>query len=84
MVECIDFSQWVGVNFVKDDYIIMKMDIEGSEYKVLPKMIKDNTIQYIDELIIEWHSGMVLGYEDLHAKLKKELTDLGVVVQSWR
>ena len=83
LVECIDFSQWVKESFSKNDYIIMKMDIEGFEYKVLPKMIKDNTIQYVDELIIEWHNGMVLGYEDLDAKLKKEIRDLGVVVQDW-
>ena len=43
-VEAIDFSKWVLENFTEEDFIILKMDIEGSEYKVLPKMIEDGTI----------------------------------------
>lgn len=54
-VECIDFSQWVLCNFDKKDHIIVKMDIEGAEYAVLAKMIADHSIEFIDELIIEWH-----------------------------
>lgn len=31
------------------------MDIEGAEYNVLSKMIKDKSLAYIDELYVEWH-----------------------------
>ena len=36
--------------------IIMKMDIEQSEYIVLPKLLMDGTLCCIDNLFIEWHS----------------------------
>jgi len=35
---------------------IMKMDIELSEYIVLPKLLMDGTLCCIDNLFIEWHS----------------------------
>ena len=54
-VDCIDFDDWVRWRFKKDDYIILKMDIEGSEYDVLEKMVENNTIEYINEMWIEWH-----------------------------
>jgi hypothetical protein len=31
------------------------MDIEGSEYDVLPKMVADGTLCLVDLLAIEWH-----------------------------
>jgi len=54
-VTAIDFSKWVKDNLSKDDYIILKMDIEGAEYSVLPKMFTDGSFAYVDELWIEWH-----------------------------
>ena len=54
-VVCIDFSEWLYWRFDTDDYIILKMDIEGAEFKVLYKMIEDKTIDLINKLYIEWH-----------------------------
>ena len=54
-VECIDFSKWLIDNFNLDDYIIVKMNIEGAEYNVLEKMLCDNSIDLIDKLYIQWH-----------------------------
>jgi FkbM family methyltransferase len=56
-VESIDFSQWIKRNFTANDCIIVSLDIEGSEYDVLNKMIADNTIKYIHQLIVEFHPG---------------------------
>jgi len=55
-VKCLDLSQFILDNFSKDDYIVIKMDIEGAEYGVLRKMIADNSISYINELFVEFHS----------------------------
>ena len=57
-VEAIDFSSWLGENFVPEDYVIVKMDIEGAEYDVLEKVIADGNLPLIDELIIEFHNQM--------------------------
>ena len=57
-VDAIDFSAWLGHNFTEDDYVIIKMDIEGAEYSVLEKVIVDNNHHIIDELIVEFHQKM--------------------------
>ena len=54
----IDFSRWLSANFSIRDYIIVKMDIEGAEYEVLEKMIRDGTLQMVNELYVEFHQHM--------------------------
>ena len=51
-VRCIDLSQWIEMNIFKDDYIVLKLNIEGEEYKILPEMIEAGTIDYIDDLYV--------------------------------
>lgn len=58
----IDFSKFV--DDLPDDYIICSMDIEGAEFKVLRKMIKDKTIDKIDELDIEFHHRLMPDEDD--------------------
>jgi len=55
-VKCFDFSAFIRDNFTKEDYIIVKLDIEGSEYEVMDKLIIDGTIDYINHFYIEWHN----------------------------
>lgn len=57
-VDAIDFSEWIINSFKQDDYLIIKMDIEGAEYEVLEKMIETGSINYLNELIIEFHQNM--------------------------
>lgn len=57
-VECIDFSKWIS-KFKASDNIILKLDIEGSEYDVLWKMIKDGSINQINKLYVEFHSDTI-------------------------
>lgn len=57
-VAAIDFSQWIRTNFSADDYIIVKMDIEGAEYPVLEKMATDGTLAMVDEFVVEFHQHM--------------------------
>ncbi len=54
-VECVDFSEWLSNNIQPEDYVVLKMDIEGSEYDVLEKLIEEGTFDLIDELYMEWH-----------------------------
>lgn len=55
-VPSLDISDFLGKHFTKEDFIVVKMDIEGAEYDVLDKMIADDTISMVDEIFIEWHS----------------------------
>ena len=54
-VECINFGAWILANFDKNDYVHLKLDIEGAEYEVLHNMIKDGSIKLVSELVCEWH-----------------------------
>ena len=54
-MNCFDFSAWLKNTFSKDDYVILKLDIEGAEYEVLNKMIEDKTIDLVNEFWGEWH-----------------------------
>jgi FkbM family methyltransferase len=71
-IESIDLSKFILDNFSKDDYIVLKMDIEGAEYKVIDKMDKDGSLSYISKIYGELH-GPKKGYsiEDNNNLLNK-------------
>lgn len=71
VVQGIDFSQWIIENFDKDDFIVIKMDIEGAEYDVLPKMIEDGSVEYANEMIIEFHGRRQLSGAYIHDRYKE-------------
>ena len=57
-VECIDVKEIVEEIINKDDTasIFIKCDIEGSEFKVIPRLLQiDNLNKYLKEIYIEWH-----------------------------
>lgn len=53
-VESVDFSKLVA-NLPENSKIVCSMDIEGAEYPVLRKMIKEGTMGRIQLLDIEFH-----------------------------
>jgi FkbM family methyltransferase len=55
LVDCFDFSSWLRENIKEDDYVVCKIDIEGAEFEVLKKCIKDDTLKLINHLDIEFH-----------------------------
>jgi FkbM family methyltransferase len=87
-VPCFDFSDFIRETFSKDDNLIIKMDIEGSEYDVLDKMIADGTIEYVNHISVEWHSRFFRNVEQTKKReaelLKKLNTYKGLVLESWR
>jgi len=74
IVDTIDFSNWVRTTLSKDDFIILKMDIEGAEYYVIPKMMDDGTFDYINELWIEWHWSKIKLPQERHNELVAKIT----------
>jgi len=73
LVDTIDFSEWVLKTLSKDDYIILKMDIEGAEYNIIPKMMKDGSFDYINKLWIEWHWKKMKYPKERHDKLVSKI-----------
>jgi len=78
-IPCIDFGAWIKKNFTMEDYIVVQMDIEGAEYHVLPSMIKDGSLDYIDILYLEEHHDRVGISEVDNAKLLKEVAEKTVL-----
>jgi FkbM family methyltransferase len=53
----INFSKWIKSTFSPEDEIILKLDIEGAEYEVLPDLISSGALGMVDKLYIEFHYG---------------------------
>lgn len=64
------------INYLKKiknyDNIIIKMDIEGSEYKILDKLIKNiNEIKNIKYIFLEFHSRFMVKNKKIKYKIKE-------------
>lgn len=79
-IKSIDFSKFILKNFKINDYIILKMDIEGAEYKVLEKMFQDGSINYINIILIEFHNLKVDINKDVDDSIIKMLNDKNIKV----
>ncbi len=83
-VQGIDIDKWIKENFTKEDKIILKMDIEGGEFVVIPHMIKNGSINYLDEIWIEMHPNKVTKYlSSDRDNLIKDIKDTGIVYKKW-
>lgn len=76
IVPCIDISEFIKENFSKEDFIVIKMDIEGSEYDILEKMLSDNVIEYINHLSVEWHSRFFINTQDIFVREQNIISTL--------
>jgi FkbM family methyltransferase len=72
---CINLSKYIKDNFNITDNIYLKLDIEGAEFRVLEKLVKDDTISYLNTLAVEWHDELIKDYtEDILKKLFNKIT----------
>ena len=51
---CVDVARLIK-QYDLDDFIVVKMDIEGSEFDLLLHFIKENLYDYIDYIGVEFH-----------------------------
>ncbi|MEO1450785.1 MAG: FkbM family methyltransferase, partial [Bacteroidota bacterium] len=54
-IPCVDLAAFVRQHCSADDYLILKMDIEGAEYKVLQRLIASELLPWFNEMYIEYH-----------------------------
>lgn len=81
----IDFDRWIKENLKKTDRIVLKLDIEGAEYKVLPHMIKNGSIDYVDQIFIEWHWNKVGEPKAKHDEIVKQILGRCIpIVERWK
>lgn len=71
-VTAFDFAEWVEQ--FENDYVIVKMDIEGAEFPVLEKLHQTEKDKMIEELWVEMHPNKVKDYTTTYSnELKNKL-----------
>jgi FkbM family methyltransferase len=55
VVETIDFSKFLKENTTEEDFVVVKMDIEGAEFEVLPSIIDEESYKLINDFYCEFH-----------------------------
>jgi len=81
MVPCIDLAKFIMENFKKEDEIWIKMNIEGSEYEVVPHLHKHGLIDWFDSIYIRWHATKIPSLVAVHDEIAKLVPDS---VNLWR
>ncbi|HOX08441.1 MAG TPA: FkbM family methyltransferase [Planctomycetota bacterium] len=84
-VPSIDLSRWLRESFDSHDEVILKLDIEGAEYEVLAKMIREGSIGIVKKLCGELHDGKIddEGFRSLSALVRFWLDRNGVAFHVW-
>ena len=54
IAQCIDLSEWVFKNVSKENYNVLKIDIEGAEYAVIKHLLDTGASKFIDEWLVEF------------------------------
>lgn len=71
----VDLSAWMRASFVEADFVILKLDVEGAEHAIVPRMIADKTTRLVDVLLWECHS---VGPHSKCHELRSQLVQAGV------
>jgi FkbM family methyltransferase len=77
MARTVDFSRFLKEHVAADDDVILKIDIEGKEYDLLEKMIKDATLRLVREIFCEWHHDRMALDDERHLRLIRRLRGSG-------
>jgi len=83
-VQCLDFSSWLLNNIPSKAWVVLKLDIEGAEYEVLKKMLKDGSIYLLNELYAEFHFDRIGMSRREHRRITEEVRNTGVIFKRWR
>ncbi|CAH9103247.1 unnamed protein product [Cuscuta europaea] len=54
-IQAFDFAEWLKNTVTERDYVVMKMDVEGTEFDLIPRLVETGAICLIDELFLECH-----------------------------
>ncbi|XP_021731197.1 uncharacterized protein LOC110698103 [Chenopodium quinoa] len=50
-----DFAEWLKATVTERDFVVMKMDVEGTEFDLIPRLFETGAICLIDEIFLECH-----------------------------
>ena len=52
----VDVVGWIASHFAPDDYVVLKMDVEGAEHKIVHALAERGVLPLIDVFAIECHN----------------------------
>ena len=55
-IEMVDIYQWFQENIYPDDFVVVKINIEGGEYPLLVRMLDTQLLNQISRLYVQLHS----------------------------
>jgi hypothetical protein len=94
-IEGFDFAEWLKNTVTEKDFVVMKMDVEGTEFDLIPRLFETGAICLIDEIFLECHYNRwqrccpgqrSSKYEKTYGQcldLFTSLRDRGVLVHQW-
>jgi len=71
----------VGEN--EKTWIVLKMDIEGSEYSVLRHLLEEGVAKKVDAFLVEFHPWFKPGNRQLEEELTEDYKKLGISFKKW-
>jgi len=80
IIDTIDFPHFLREKFGANSQpgsITLKLNIEGTEYRILEQMIHDGTIRWINRIYCDWHWYFIGMTEEQHHSLVTRLRKLG-------
>lgn len=81
--KAVDIAKFIKRRVREEDYLFLKMDIEGSEFRVLPHLIVENMLIYIDKIFIEWHERIDTSFYGAPRTYQSIFEAHGIHYQSW-
>ncbi len=79
-VQGFDFSQWLKQ--FSGEEIVIKMNIEGAEYPIMEKMMKDGTDKLVKDIMVEFHSAKMSG--EFIPREQNILANFKANIHEWR
>jgi len=88
-VRTLDISSWLAAQVCPCDFVVAKINIEGAEFAVLDKMMRDRTLCLIDVIHAYFHATFfpTEQREGYHQKVfiyNRAFADCGTVAEEWR
>lgn len=86
-IDSIDMAAFLKSRFTRDDFVVLKMDIEGGEWELLQHLIATKAIDLVDELMLECHPRDAFASVDVMHQSCIDLTNhfrrLGIACHRW-
>eukprot|EP00971_Amphidinium_carterae_P235815 4679958-Amphidinium_carterae.1 len=86
----IDVADFLRQRVSEDDYVVLKMDIEGTEYRLIPHLLQQGVTNLLDEVMVEPHTNInscckhrLDRFRSAALRLIRNLREAGVYAHEW-